>query len=191
MLNSDIAAMATQLAYTGNFDSPNPTLALWPWALVGQLAQTISIITSSIPYLRPFLEAFPSGMFMSDEIRRRGPSATESDSLDKNSNSNQLYILRYPGRDPTSRPFFNLQSVTGQPKRSSRIIGNLTASSAQTRVDIGTARCQDEEVGDTWDAASQGSRSRIIKATTTIGSSWEERKGEDVVRERGLNEVNE
>jgi hypothetical protein len=50
-------------------------VALWPWVLTTQFVQCISIITSCIPYLKPLLEAFPSGMYMSDEIRRKGTNA--------------------------------------------------------------------------------------------------------------------
>jgi hypothetical protein len=37
-----------------------------------QVLQCVTIISACVPYLRPFLEAFPSGMLQSDEIRRRG-----------------------------------------------------------------------------------------------------------------------
>jgi hypothetical protein len=39
---------------------------------MAQITQCITIITSCVPYLRPLLESLPTGMFMSDEIRRRG-----------------------------------------------------------------------------------------------------------------------
>jgi hypothetical protein len=40
--------------------------------MCGQVLQTAALISACVPYLREFLEAFPSGMFQPDEIRRRG-----------------------------------------------------------------------------------------------------------------------
>ena len=47
------------------------TLDLLPWILVTQVVQCVTIITSCIPYLRQLLEGILSGMFLSDELRRR------------------------------------------------------------------------------------------------------------------------
>lgn len=47
---------------------------LWPWFMCAQVLQTVTVISACVPYLRQFLEAFPSGMLQSDEIRRRGLS---------------------------------------------------------------------------------------------------------------------
>jgi hypothetical protein len=70
-LSSDVAATVVQMDFTRFFDSSNVSKDLWPWLVVTQLVQCITIITSCIPYMRPLLDALPSGMFMSDEIRRK------------------------------------------------------------------------------------------------------------------------
>ena len=50
-------------------------------------------------------------------------------------------------------------------------------SSAQVRTDIGTAEISDEIIGEMWDAASQGSRTKIIKATTVVKTQIENTEG--------------
>ncbi len=171
----DIAAIATQLAYTSGFDTPNQTFDLWPWFLTGQVIQTLSVFTSCIPYLRPFLEALNSGMFMSDELRRRGEFVPDSESFQEG--SHKRYILRKPMKDPKPTTFASLKAIAGRTKVEPGASRDLAGSSAQVRVDIGTAEGSDEIIGDIWDAGSQGSRSRIIKATTTVTTSFEDKEG--------------
>lgn len=45
-----------------------PETTLWPWYLCSQVVQSTSVLAGSIPYLRKFLEAFPSGMLKSSEL---------------------------------------------------------------------------------------------------------------------------
>jgi len=72
----DVAASSSQLGFTSAFESPDLSLNIWKWVLLARLTQCISIVTSCIPYLRPLLESLPTGMFLSDELRRRGQDAT-------------------------------------------------------------------------------------------------------------------
>ena len=65
-------ATSAQLVFTSAFNSPNPTRDIWQWTLIAQVVQCVTIITTCIPYLKPLLESYPSGMYISDEIRRRG-----------------------------------------------------------------------------------------------------------------------
>lgn len=73
---SDVIATAIQLIYTKAFNSSDPTKDLWPWILISQLIQCITIVTSCVPYLKSLLVSFPSGLFMSDEIRRKGTNSS-------------------------------------------------------------------------------------------------------------------
>ncbi|KAL1965776.1 hypothetical protein VTN77DRAFT_5097 [Rasamsonia byssochlamydoides] len=74
----EIAATALQMSYTRAFNPSGPrphlslSLILWPWFMCAQVWQTVTLISACLPYLRPFLEALPSGMLQSEEIRRRG-----------------------------------------------------------------------------------------------------------------------
>ncbi|KAF4634828.1 hypothetical protein G7Y89_g3277 [Cudoniella acicularis] len=76
----DIIATSLQLAFTKDFQSSDVTFILWHWVLLTQIAQCITIITSCVPYLRPLLVNIPSGMLMSDELRRRGYDVINSGS---------------------------------------------------------------------------------------------------------------
>ena len=41
-----------------------------------QVVQCITIATSCVPYLRPLLKAYPSGMFKNDDARRKGTNVS-------------------------------------------------------------------------------------------------------------------
>ena len=58
-----MVAAGVQIGFTGGFQSADYTAALWPWYLCGQIVQTITILSSCVPYLRQLLEAFPATMF--------------------------------------------------------------------------------------------------------------------------------
>ncbi|GKZ38796.1 hypothetical protein AbraIFM66950_011290 [Aspergillus brasiliensis] len=68
----DIAGSIVQLCYVRNFkihaDSPLPT-DVWQWAICSQVLQTVAILSACVPYLREFLESFPSGMFKPTELK--------------------------------------------------------------------------------------------------------------------------
>ena len=44
----------------------------WRWTICTQLIQAASISAACIPYLKPFLKSFESGLLASDDLRRRG-----------------------------------------------------------------------------------------------------------------------
>ncbi|PWY79530.1 hypothetical protein BO94DRAFT_471378 [Aspergillus sclerotioniger CBS 115572] len=59
----DIIVSVIQLHYVKTFDSETPLpVNLWPWVICSQVLQTTTIVSACVPYLREFLEAFPSGM---------------------------------------------------------------------------------------------------------------------------------
>ncbi|RAL08249.1 uncharacterized protein BO97DRAFT_398567 [Aspergillus homomorphus CBS 101889] len=67
----DILVSAVQLQYVHGFD-PSPSLpsALYPWMLCSQVLQTVAIVATCVPYLREFLESFPSGMLKPAGVER-------------------------------------------------------------------------------------------------------------------------
>lgn len=69
--------VAIQLLYTSELNSTDVSLDLGPWVLVTQVVQCVTIVTSCIPYLLQLVESLPSGMFLSDELRRRELRDTE------------------------------------------------------------------------------------------------------------------
>ncbi|PYI00262.1 hypothetical protein BO78DRAFT_330477, partial [Aspergillus sclerotiicarbonarius CBS 121057] len=59
----DILVSSIQTHYLDAFDSEAPLpVDLWPWVICSQVLQTTTIVSACVPYLREFLEAFPSGM---------------------------------------------------------------------------------------------------------------------------------
>lgn len=61
----DIAVSGVQLHFVKGFDKSGPflTTSLWPWMMCGQTLQTVTVISTCVPFLREFLESFPSGGF--------------------------------------------------------------------------------------------------------------------------------
>ncbi|KAB8229715.1 hypothetical protein BDV23DRAFT_171475 [Aspergillus alliaceus] len=97
----DIIVAAVQLHYVQAFDARSSIpVDLWPWVMCSQVLQTVTIISSCVPYLREFLEAFPSGMFQPAGV---GPSGLRygyrstriigSDSATKQ--SHELYFIKH------------------------------------------------------------------------------------------------
>jgi hypothetical protein len=70
-ITRDIAAVSIQLYFAKGFGSLDPSLDLWEWILMAQITQSISIITSCVPYLRPFLESLSAGLVPSESQRQR------------------------------------------------------------------------------------------------------------------------
>jgi hypothetical protein len=84
--------------------------------LVTQLVQCITIISSCIPYMRPLLDALPSGMLMSDEIRRKDRVAGPQNSAYVRM-ENYGYVLK--------------STASGREGGTSRSAANSTISNAQ------------------------------------------------------------
>ena len=89
---SDIGVAVAQISFTNAFSSDDFILNYWRWALVAQISMCITILTSCLPYIRPLLASFPSGMLMADEVRRRGDVTTRASKYYKA--SGQGYILQ-------------------------------------------------------------------------------------------------
>jgi hypothetical protein len=51
---------------------------MWEFVMSTQIVQCVTIVTSCIPYLRGLLESLPSGMYLSDELRRRAWHSREN-----------------------------------------------------------------------------------------------------------------
>ena len=57
-----------------------------------QIIQFVTIVSACVPYLRPLLTSYPSGMFMNDEIRRKRTKGT----YDLGRDDTDLVALRGP-----------------------------------------------------------------------------------------------
>lgn len=146
-----------QLTYTRAFRSAEFTAELWPWVLISQVVQCITIITSCIPYLRPLLESFPSGMFMSDELSRKGTIHASSHGY-----------VRTPDRSYILRPVqSNIGKIDRSPSQTklgahSRFTGfeTTTVTTAST-----IEEAHNESTGLSEDRGAAGN-AHIIKTTT-------------------------
>ncbi|KAJ9487229.1 hypothetical protein VN97_g6095 [Penicillium thymicola] len=60
----NIVVSGIQLRHVNAFDNDGRSLSmsLWPWMMCGQVLHTVTIISTCVPFLREFLESFPSGM---------------------------------------------------------------------------------------------------------------------------------
>lgn len=67
---------------------------------MAMIVQCVTIITSCIPYLRKLLSSLPSGMYMSDELRRRGLGSVDRSAGTVNG-SDASYIIRMAGSRTT------------------------------------------------------------------------------------------
>ena len=112
---------------------------------------------------------------MSDELRRRGGSVTDSKSLP--GDNHKRNIFKQPTKKSKPNTPVSLQSIADPPRTTQAGFRDLICSSTQVQTNIGTAEEFDEIIGDTWDAASQGSRTKIIRATTVVKTQMNNTKG--------------
>ncbi|XP_014552010.1 hypothetical protein COCVIDRAFT_41763 [Bipolaris victoriae FI3] len=190
----DIVATAVQMVYLDGFTSPNPTKALWKWTLLAQIIECITIITSCVPYIRPLLESVPSGLYASDDLRRRGTSSEHGVSRSKNSSYQLSSIASRFGTGITrsSRkslhaentgikrflPMFS-QDKTTHANSASGIPGGPRRLDGATDVEITAVHHRNVD-DKSWETASTGSHSKILK-TMVVSAEWEEAevKGHD------------
>jgi hypothetical protein len=171
------------MTYLDGFASSNPTKDLWNWTLVAQITECITILTSCVPYLRPLLESVPSGLYGSDELRRRGtPSEhgyarSKSGSYQLSSHASKVAretrntrkshgetgikrFLPMLSQDKTT----NANSASGVPGGPKRLDGEMD-------VEISAVHHPRDEKR--WETGSTGSHSKILK-TTVVSAEWEE-----------------
>lgn len=201
MRRRDIVATAVQMAYIDGFTSENPTRDLWKWTLVAQVVQCITILTSCVPYLRPLLESIPSGLYGSDEIRRRG-TPSELGYSRKKYGSYQLSSTdsKTEGTNPRSRPQSRKsRHDTGMKRFLPMLSHDKTTNSTSAsgvpggprrldgRIDVEiTAMKNRPEKDKRWETDSIGSDSKILK-TTVVTAEWEEAQRQS--REASVDEI--
>ena len=172
------------MTYLSGFASPNPTRDLWNWTLISQIILCITVLTSCVPYLRPLLESLPSGLYASDQLRRRGTSLENGHSASK-SGSYQLdsHSSRGGGGKQQSNSYKREWStVPGYPilpqgrttrwNSASGLPGGPRRPEGEIDVEI-TATFHHVGEGRRWETDSTGSRSKILK-TTVMTTEWEE-----------------
>ena len=64
-----VGTLAVRAREAGSNDQ---SFDVWKSTICIQLIQALGITTACVPYLKPFLESFESGLFSSDDLRRRG-----------------------------------------------------------------------------------------------------------------------
>lgn len=179
----DVIATAVQIAYLHGFASENPTQDLWKWTLLTQIVACITILTSCVPYLRPLLESLPSGLYASDELRRRGTPSELGYSRSK-SGSYQLSNEYKGAESKHSRKSHNdagikrflpmlSQDRTTHANSASGLPGGPRRPDGQMDVKITAVHPPNHAEDKRWDSESTESNSKILK-TTVVSAEWEE-----------------
>ncbi|KAF2676399.1 hypothetical protein K458DRAFT_379955 [Lentithecium fluviatile CBS 122367] len=196
----DIVATAIQITYIPAFASPNPTRTLWKWTLTAQIISCITILTSCVPYLRPLLEALPSGLYGADELRRRGTPSELGYSRDRSkigsyklssggsfapstvSPEKQKKSLGESGCGCGSgggggirRWMPMLNEDTGIANSASGVPGGPRRPDGRMDVKISAAGkgAERERERERWETDSTGSQVKIVK-TTVVSAEWED-----------------
>ncbi|KAF2726798.1 hypothetical protein EJ04DRAFT_452641 [Polyplosphaeria fusca] len=180
----DIIATGVQIAYVSAFTSPNPTRDLWKWTLTTQVVECITILTSCVPYLRPVFEAAASGLYGTDEIRRR-TTPTSSTYAQKGSGSYKLSSVTSTAEEWKRR---KSQGESGFRRFIPTLSGSSTSHSNSASGLPGGPRRPDGEMGveisapareeRRWETESTGSQAKIVK-TTVVSAEWERRSRDD------------
>jgi hypothetical protein len=171
---------------------------------VTQIIECITILTSCVPYLRPLLESLPSGLYASDELRRRGTPSELGYSRSK-SGSYQLSTSHSNAKSPFHEkqsqnrsqirksqnengikrflPMLS-QERTTHSNSASGVPGGPKRPDGQTGVEIVAVKRKEGE-DKHWETDSTGSHSKILK-TTVVSAEWEEidRTSMDIARDK-------
>ena len=147
----------------------DPTFDMWPTWICIQFVQALAIITTCIPYLKPFMDSLESGGIRVDDQRRRGTNGYGTYS---NTNGSNKPSAKSPGGSksiPSRGSNNNSGNNAGDSRRYRRqssdsihglgIMGNLANIRGPTR-----------SPRNDWDddAGSESSQSRIIRETKTF-----------------------
>lgn len=179
------------MAYLSGFSSPNPTQDLWRWTLITQIIECITILTSCVPYLRPLLESLPSGLYGSDELRRRGTpselgySRSKSGSYQLSSSHSNTKSPHHEKQSQNHSQSRKSQNETGIKRFLPMLSQERTTHSNSASGLPGGPRRPDGEIGveivalgrvegddKKWETDSMGSHSKILK-TTVVSAEWE------------------
>ena len=99
-----------QVVYTKDaLTSGDPTFNIWRAAILGQLAQALSIVTASTMYLKPFIDSLQSGFLQAGDLRRRHDPGFRSSAED-----------RTRGSSPSSKRRFRWTSKRNYPDNTSQ-----------------------------------------------------------------------
>jgi hypothetical protein len=180
------------MAYLSGFSSSNPTQDLWRWTLITQIIECITILTSCVPYLRPLLESLPSGLYGSDELRRRGTpselgySRSKSGSYQLSSSHSNNKSPHHEKQSQNRSQGRKSQNETGIKRFLPMLSQERTTHSNSASGLPGGPRRPDGEIGveivalgrvegddKKWETDSMGSHSKILK-TTVVSAEWEE-----------------
>lgn len=162
-----------------------------------QVIECTTILTSCVPYLRPLLESIPSGLYGSDEIRRRGTpselgySRNKSGSYQLSSGNSKVGDTRPQSRKSRTEsgmkrflPMLS-QDKTTHSNSASGLPGGPHRPDGHIDVEITAMK---HKAGDDkkWETDSIGSNSKILK-TTVVSAEWEEAQRQS--REASVDEI--
>lgn len=162
-----------------------------------QIIECVTILTSCVPYLRPLLESIPSGLYGSDEIRRRGTPSELGYSRKKGGSYQLSSTDSKPGETRPQRrksrtesgvkrflPMLS-QDRTTHSNSASGVPGGPRRLDGRIDVEI-TATKHKGENDRKWETDSIGSNSKILK-TTVVSAEWEEAQRQS--REGSVDEI--
>ncbi|KAF2111169.1 hypothetical protein BDV96DRAFT_552293 [Lophiotrema nucula] len=177
----DVVASGIQIPYVSAFSSPNPTRDLWKWTLTTQIIECLTILTSCVPYLRPLLDALPSGLYGSDELRRREAVSSLGYSRSKSSTSYKLGSVSTANEERKSRKSQGERGIrrfmpmlsgasTSHSNSASGLPGGPRRPDGEVDVEISAPVIAEDKK---WETDSTGSQAKIMK-TTEVSTAWEE-----------------
>ncbi|PQE06797.1 hypothetical protein CJF30_00008683 [Rutstroemia sp. NJR-2017a BBW] len=154
-----VAAVIFQIVTVNKASDPYDfTFDYWVVAVAMSLSQSLGIVASCIPYLKPFFDALESGMIRSDDINRRGDVG-----------HTRVYGGGYgKGTNPESYGSKFGKSAVKSRKEAHSSDGIALRPLSHTIASITTARA-DRAANHDAEVESQSSETHIIKQTKTWG----------------------
>lgn len=151
----------------------DPVFDLWTVVLCVQIVQAMSIITTCIPALKPFLDSLESGQLRADDMRRQGKVTHHGYNSERIGESKHSRVSSLAS--PKRGTFIEMSNVAGvaAPANVARrsasvgIVEVLEEEERETRPVTGTGggrtdEMEREKIGIAWDGQSHTSQTVLI-----------------------------
>ncbi|CEJ86425.1 hypothetical protein VHEMI04101 [[Torrubiella] hemipterigena] len=176
-----IPAVAYQIMWTSKtILILDPVFELWTVVLCVQIVQAMSIITTCIPALKPFLDSLESGQLRADDMRRQGKVTDNGYTSQRLGESKHSRVSSLAS--PKRGTFIEMSNVAGiaapanvaRRSASMGIVEVLQEEDEETRPVTGTGggrtyEMDREKIGIAWDGQSHTSQTVLI----TSAKAWD------------------
>lgn len=150
-------------------DSGNPAFDMWKPTVINQVIQCLSIMSTCIPYLKPFLDSLDSGQMAAGDLRgTKSRSGNRSAAYGYASNSRS----RNPNASSTNRGISSVADMASDASHRRQKYEKMGADRSQDKEqqkgNITAVVTSNRELGGSWDGQSHTSQTVLVHQTWQV-----------------------